>query len=59
MIVGTIIMSLLAGVLFGVVKGIFMVIFNAKAGTSFRYFLFNQFGRPIVMSPEKLNFQDR
>ncbi|KAG5224671.1 membrane protein [Salix suchowensis] len=39
MIPGTIFMSLLAGALFGVVRGIFLVVFNATAGASSCFFL--------------------
>ncbi|CAH9126307.1 unnamed protein product [Cuscuta epithymum] len=58
MIPGTIFMSLLAGALFGVLKGLFLVIFNATAGASSCYFLSKLIGRPIVNSlwPEKLRF---
>ncbi|XP_059280461.1 uncharacterized membrane protein At4g09580-like [Lycium ferocissimum] len=58
MIPGTIFMSLLAGALFGVFKGLLLVIFNATAGASSCYFLSKLIGRPIVnwMWPEKLRF---
>ncbi|XP_051149764.1 uncharacterized membrane protein At4g09580 [Andrographis paniculata] len=58
MIPGTIFMSLLAGALFGVVRGLFLVVFNATAGASSCYFLSKLIGRPIVnwMWPEKLRF---
>ncbi|KAL3634723.1 hypothetical protein CASFOL_021777 [Castilleja foliolosa] len=58
MIPGTIFMSLLAGALFGVVKGLFLVVFNATAGASSSYFLSKLIGRPIVnwLFPEKLRF---
>nr|GLL40417.1 uncharacterized membrane protein At4g09580-like [Ipomoea trifida] len=58
MIPGTIFMSLLAGALFGVPKGLFLVIFNATAGASSCYFLSKLIGRPIVnwLWPEKLRF---
>lgn len=58
MIPGTIFMSLLAGALFGVIKGIFLVVFNATAGASSCYFLSKLIGRPIVsyLWPEKLKF---
>ncbi|KAI3675891.1 hypothetical protein L1987_85487 [Smallanthus sonchifolius] len=39
MIPGTIFMSLLAGALFGVIKGIFLVVFNSTAGASYCYIL--------------------
>ncbi|KAI3685213.1 hypothetical protein L6452_34450 [Arctium lappa] len=48
MIPGTIFMSLLAGALFGIIKGIFLVVFNATAGASSCYFLSKLIGRPIV-----------
>ncbi|KAF2297428.1 hypothetical protein GH714_023426 [Hevea brasiliensis] len=56
MIPGTIFMSLLAGALFGVVRGLFLVVFNATAGASSCFFLSKLIGRPIVNSlwPEKL-----
>lgn len=58
MIPGTIFMSLLAGALFGVFKGLLLVVFNATAGASSCYFLSKLIGRPIVnwMWPEKLRF---
>ncbi|KAL3641811.1 hypothetical protein CASFOL_012626 [Castilleja foliolosa] len=58
MIPGTIFMSLLAGALFGVVRGLFLVVFNATAGASSCYFLSKLIGRPIVnwLFPEKLRF---
>ncbi|XP_065847322.1 uncharacterized membrane protein At4g09580-like [Euphorbia lathyris] len=56
MIPGTIFMSLLAGALFGVIKGLLLVVFNATAGASSCYFLSKLIGRPIVnwLWPEKL-----
>ncbi|OAY23709.1 uncharacterized membrane protein At4g09580 [Manihot esculenta] len=56
MIPGTIFMSLLAGALFGVVRGLFLVVFNATAGASSCFFLSKLIGRPIVnwLWPEKL-----
>lgn len=48
MIPGTIFMSLLAGALFGVIKGIFLVVLNSTAGASSCYFLSKLIGRPIV-----------
>lgn len=58
MIPGTIFMSLLAGALFGVVRGLFLVVFNATAGASSCYFLSKLIGRPIVnwLWPEKLRY---
>lgn len=58
MIPGTIFMSLLAGALFGVVRGLFLVVFNATAGASSCFFLSKLIGRPIVnwLWPEKLRF---
>ncbi|PNY14249.1 SNARE associated family protein [Trifolium pratense] len=51
-------MSLLAGALFGVIKGIMLVVFNATAGASSCFFLSKLIGRPIVtwLWPEKLRF---
>lgn len=51
-------MSLLAGALFGVLRGLFLVVFNATAGASSCYFLSKLIGRPIVnwLWPEKLRF---
>ena len=56
MIPGTIFMSLLAGALFGVLKGLFLVVFNATAGASSCFFLSKLIGKPIVswLWPEKL-----
>nr|GMD66477.1 uncharacterized membrane protein At4g09580-like [Ipomoea batatas] len=58
MIPGTIFMSLLAGALFGVLRGLFLVVFNATAGASSCFFLSKLLGRPIVHSlwPDKLRF---
>ncbi|XP_042514322.1 uncharacterized membrane protein At4g09580-like [Macadamia integrifolia] len=58
MIPGTIFMSLLAGALFGVIKGLVLVVFNATAGASCCYFLSKLIGRPLVnwLWPEKLRF---
>lgn len=58
MIPGTIFMSLLAGALFGVLKGMALVVFAATAGASSCYFLSKMIGRPIVFSlwPDKLKF---
>ncbi|GAB4844820.1 hypothetical protein Ancab_038208 [Ancistrocladus abbreviatus] len=58
MIPGTIFMSLLAGALFGVLRGLILVVFNATAGASSCYFLSKLIGRPIVswLWPEKLRF---
>ncbi|KAJ8560215.1 hypothetical protein K7X08_004273 [Anisodus acutangulus] len=58
MIPGTIFMSLLAGALFGVFKGLFLVVFNSTAGASSCFFLSKLIGRPIVnwLWPEKLRF---
>ena len=58
MIPGTVFMSLLAGSLFGVFKGVALVVFNATAGASSCYFLSKLIGRPIVISlwPDKLQF---
>ncbi|RWR89697.1 hypothetical protein CKAN_01876200 [Cinnamomum micranthum f. kanehirae] len=58
MIPGTIFMSLLAGSLFGVLKGVALVVFAATAGASSCYFLSKLIGRPLVFSlwPDKLSF---
>jgi len=51
-------MSLLAGALFGVIRGLLLVVLNATAGASSCYFLSKLIGRPIVswLWPEKLRF---
>ncbi|MBA0830662.1 hypothetical protein Goarm_015180 [Gossypium armourianum] len=58
MIPGTVFMSLLAGALFGVVKGVALVVITATAGASSCYFLSKLVGRPLVISlwPDKLSF---
>lgn len=58
MIPGTVFMSLLAGALFGVFKGVALVVFTATAGASSCYFLSKLIGRPIIFSlwPDKLLF---
>nr|CAD1837530.1 unnamed protein product [Ananas comosus var. bracteatus] len=58
MIPGTIFMSLLAGALYGVVRGVLLVVFTATAGASSCYFLSKLIGRPLVgwLWPEKLRF---
>ncbi|KAF5725609.1 hypothetical protein HS088_TW23G00334 [Tripterygium wilfordii] len=58
MIPGTIFMSLLAGALFGVVRGLVLVVLNATAGASSCFFLSKLIGRPLVcrLWPEKLRF---
>lgn len=58
MIPGTVFMSLLAGALFGVFRGLALVLFTATAGASSCYFLSKLIGRPLVFSlwPDKLNF---
>ncbi|KAF8404220.1 hypothetical protein HHK36_009102 [Tetracentron sinense] len=58
MIPGTIFMSLLAGALFGVIRGLLLVVFNATSGASSCYFLSKLIGRPLVswLWPEKLRF---
>ncbi|KAK8639966.1 hypothetical protein V6N13_138332 [Hibiscus sabdariffa] len=58
MIPGTVFMSLLAGALFGVLKGVALVVFTATAGASSCYFLSKLIGRPLVLSlwPDKLSF---
>lgn len=58
MIPGTVFMSLLAGSLFGVFKGVALVVFTATAGASSCYFLSKLIGKPLVFSlwPDKLGF---
>ncbi|KAK0576134.1 hypothetical protein LWI29_012383 [Acer saccharum] len=58
MIPGTIFMSLLAGALFGVIRGLVLVVFNATIGASCCFFLSKLIGRPIVswLWPDKLRF---
>ncbi|KAF5190514.1 Transmembrane protein 41b [Thalictrum thalictroides] len=58
MIPGTIFMSLLAGALFGVMRGLAMVVLNATAGASSCYFLSKLIGRPLVswLWPEKMRY---
>ncbi|KAG9443966.1 hypothetical protein H6P81_015306 [Aristolochia fimbriata] len=58
MIPGTIFMSLLAGALFGVVRGVVLVVFTATSGASSCYFLSKIVGRPVIfwLWPEKLRF---
>lgn len=58
MIPGTVFMSLLAGSLFGVLRGVALVVFTATAGASSCYFLSKVIGRPLVFSiwPDKLKY---
>lgn len=58
MIPGTIFLSLLAGALFGVVKGVMLVVFTATSGASSCYFLSKLIGRPLInwLWPDKLRF---
>nr|GEY47475.1 uncharacterized membrane protein At4g09580-like [Tanacetum cinerariifolium] len=58
MIPGTVFMSLLAGSLFGVLRGVALVVFAATAGASSCYFLSKLIGRPLISSmwPDKLVF---
>lgn len=58
MIPGTVFMSLLAGALFGVFRGVALVVFTATAGASSCFFLSKLIGRPLVFSlwPDKLIF---
>lgn len=58
MIPGTIFMSLLAGALFGVIRGVMLVVFNATVGASSCFFLSKLIGRPLViwLWPDKLRF---
>ncbi|KAG8066048.1 hypothetical protein GUJ93_ZPchr0004g40452 [Zizania palustris] len=58
MIPGTIFMSLLAGALFGQLRGVALVVFAASAGASSCFFLSKLIGKPLVFSlwPDKLMF---
>ncbi|KAL8196336.1 hypothetical protein R6Q57_025336 [Mikania cordata] len=58
MIPGTVFMSLLAGSLFGVLRGVTLVVFAATAGASSCYFLSKLIGRALISSlwPDKLVF---
>lgn len=58
MIPGTIFMSLLAGALFGIARGVILVVIAATAGASSCYFLSKLIGRPLVHAlwPDKLGF---
>lgn len=58
MIPGTIFFSLLAGALFGMYRGIILVIFSATAGASGCYFLSKMFGAPIAawLWPQQIGF---
>ncbi|KAG2692617.1 hypothetical protein I3843_08G059900 [Carya illinoinensis] len=58
MIPGTIFLSLLAGALFGVIRGLPLVVFNATAGASCCFFLSKLIGKPIVswLWNERLRF---
>lgn len=58
MIPGTVFMSLLAGSLFGVFRGVALVVFAATAGASSCYFLSKLIGRPLILFlwPHKLVF---
>ncbi|XP_042024197.1 uncharacterized membrane protein At4g09580-like [Salvia splendens] len=58
MIPGTVFMSLLAGALFGLFKGVALVVFTATVGASSCFFLSKLIGRPLVFSlwPDKLTF---
>lgn len=58
MIPGTIFLSLLAGALFGVIRGVMLVVFTATTGASSCYFLSKLIGRPLILWlwPEKLRF---
>lgn len=58
MIPGTIFLSLLAGALFGIFKGVMLVVFTATSGAASCYFLSKLIGRPLVsyLWPEKLRF---
>ncbi|KAG7952524.1 hypothetical protein I3843_12G064900 [Carya illinoinensis] len=58
MIPGTVFMSLLAGSLFGVLKGVALVVFAATAGASSCFFFSKLIGRPLLFClwPDKLEF---
>ncbi|KAH7331816.1 hypothetical protein KP509_20G051700 [Ceratopteris richardii] len=58
MIPGTIFLSLLAGALFGVFKGLLLVVFSATAGASSCYFLSKLIARPLVFWawPDKIRY---
>lgn len=58
MIPGTIFFSLLAGALFGVIKGLVLVVFSATAGASSCYFVSKLLARPLAfwLWPEKLRY---
>ncbi|KAH9617663.1 hypothetical protein KSS87_013635 [Heliosperma pusillum] len=58
MIPGTVFMSLLAGALFGISRGLALVLFTATAGASSCYFLSKLIGRPLVflLFPDKVTF---
>lgn len=58
MIPGKIFMALLAGALFGVFKGLLLVVFNLTIGASCCFFLSKFIGKPIVnrLWPEKLKY---
>ncbi|KAI3949210.1 hypothetical protein MKW92_008587 [Papaver armeniacum] len=58
MIPGTVFMSLFAGALFGVVKGVALVVFAATAGASSCFFLSKVIGKPLAVClwPDKLTF---
>lgn len=51
-------MSLLAGSLFGVIRGLILVVFNATAGACSCFLLSKLIGRPLVIWiwPERLRF---
>ncbi|KAH7431549.1 hypothetical protein KP509_08G054800 [Ceratopteris richardii] len=58
MIPGTIFFSLLAGALFGIYKGIILVVCSATAGASACYFLSRAFGAPLAvwLWPQQIHF---
>ncbi|PKA63747.1 putative membrane protein [Apostasia shenzhenica] len=58
MIPGTIFMSLLAGALFGVGKGLVLVVFTATSGASSCYFISKLIGKPLAswLWSEKLRY---
>ena len=58
MIPGTIFFSLLAGALFGVYKGVLLVIFSATSGAACCFLMSKSFGSPIALWlwPQQIRF---
>lgn len=58
LIPGTVFLSLLAGSLFGVIRGVVLVVCTATAGASSCYFMSRLIGKPLVSSfwPDKLTY---